>query len=113
MPNCIQKHHKHDDKDKHQIDGQRHYYVILAKHIESDFDVTRVVKFEQLADNIDWEEQQTRLVLEGLFVQDPSEGDNYLLEADGPDHHCFEVDDVLPDVVAFPVDDSEDEQHQG
>lgn len=46
-----------------------------------------------------------------MLVGVPTERYDYMFESDDPQDDSFEVDDILADVVVFPVDNGEDEEH--
>ena len=64
-----------------------------------------VVLFEEFGCEEKDEEDEAEFVFIVLFVKEPAVEEDDLLKANGPEHHCFEVDDVLADHVLSPVSD--------
>lgn len=72
-----------------------------------------MVLFEKVGNDEKHHQQQTQLILIVWFVYDPSIDQGQMLQSDGPDADCFQIDDILADFVVTPVGDGENQEHEG
>lgn len=68
--------------------------------------------FEQFSKAEEGGEDDGDFILKVGLVDEPTISNDDVVDADDPYPYCFQIDDILSDLVPSPVDDGEDEQDQ-
>ena len=112
MSDGVEEDDKHEKKNECEVDDERDEDVVPTIYIKFKDHIAWIIDLEELSNDEDGEEEYTDLIFEGLFSCVPAEGNDDVLESDNPEDDCFEVDDILSNVVVLPVEDGEYQQYQ-